>query len=260
VHHCLFCGWWRSAEKATIVEPACERCGCTLRADTGDEFDRVTRPPGRRRGFARAADADVTGVFAVAAALPLAVPAIGIELGEVVFALPLVLLIFAAVSGARAARIHGERRSMWIWLTLSIALAACASGVGLVDVLTGGGAKVAFYLGSTASVALLAAVAAFAVPSLLSASMTPLIDAAIVAVTGCADRRAGAAPGDAGRGRTPRPRGAPRADTARRRVRRRDPRRLARLGQRRRADPRLLRRHGRAVGPCGLRLQGVREG
>ena len=98
----MFCGWWRSAEGSTILDPACERCGCTLRADTAEDFDRLTKPTRRRRGIAPAANADVTGFFAVVAAAPFILPVLGVELGDVMFALPLVLLLYAIPACLRA--------------------------------------------------------------------------------------------------------------------------------------------------------------
>jgi hypothetical protein len=184
VHHCAFCGWWRSAASATILDPACERCGCTLRADTTEEFDRLTRPRRRPRFSERAANADVSGVFALVAAAPFVLPVVGVQLGDVVFALPLVLLIYALAAVARARSANAGRRAMWTWLVAGVALAGTASAVGLIGAIAGGGDTVAFYLGSTASVAMLVALASFAVVSLRSARTAPLIDAAIVAISG----------------------------------------------------------------------------
>jgi diguanylate cyclase (GGDEF)-like protein/putative nucleotidyltransferase with HDIG domain len=179
----VFCGWSRRADGSTILEPACKRCGCTLRSDTADEYAVLSRPARRRRRVAPAANADVTGVFALVASLPFLLPVAGVQLGDVAFGLPLVLLVFAGVGTLRAARIRGERRGMWIGLTVSVLLAAAASAVGLARTVTGSGDLGVFYFGSLASVALLVAVATFAVPALKGARITAVIDALLVAVT-----------------------------------------------------------------------------
>ena len=185
MHHCVFCGWSRPAEGATILDPACERCGCTLRADTRADFERSKRPSRRKRGITPAANADVTGFFALIAAAPILLPALGIHLDEIVFALPVTILAFALASGIRAAKVRSPRRSMWIGLAAAVGLAVASSVVGLLSAVTGGGQTIAFYLGSTASIALLGGVAVYAVPSLLRARTAPLIDAAIVVIAGC---------------------------------------------------------------------------
>ena len=187
VHHCVFCGWSRPAESATILEPACERCGCVLRGDDADEYARLSRPTRRRRRVAPAANADVTGFFALVAAAPLLLPYAGVDLGDISFALPLVLLTFAVAASARAARIRGPRRSLWALMVVNVSLAWAASAVGLANAVVGvGGDQAAFYLGSLASLCLLGAIGAFAVAALRRASVTALIDVVIVAITVCA--------------------------------------------------------------------------
>lgn len=39
VHHCHFCGDWRRAATATVLEPRCQACGCTLASSTQEEWD-----------------------------------------------------------------------------------------------------------------------------------------------------------------------------------------------------------------------------
>ena len=39
VHHCHFCGAWRPAATATVLEPRCGTCGCTLASSTREEWD-----------------------------------------------------------------------------------------------------------------------------------------------------------------------------------------------------------------------------
>lgn len=38
VHHCVFCSWHRDARCATLLEPACERCGCPLTSTPREEY------------------------------------------------------------------------------------------------------------------------------------------------------------------------------------------------------------------------------
>jgi hypothetical protein len=45
VHHCLFCELEREGESATVIEPHCERCGCSLVATPADEHRRRQRAP-----------------------------------------------------------------------------------------------------------------------------------------------------------------------------------------------------------------------
>ena len=79
VHHCVFCGWSRPATSTTLLSPACEACGCTLRATTAERFARgsaeVTRPnlvrPSRKT--------DVTAAFAVLVAVPMMLPIAGVD-------------------------------------------------------------------------------------------------------------------------------------------------------------------------------------
>jgi diguanylate cyclase (GGDEF)-like protein/putative nucleotidyltransferase with HDIG domain len=183
VHHCVFCGWSRPADGATILDPACAHCGCTLGADTADDYARLSPVTRRRIRVAPAANADVTGIFALVASLPFLLPLAGIKLGDVAFLLPLVLLTFAAVATLRAGRVAPARRTLWIGVATSVALAIGASALGLAHAIAGGGELGAFYVGSLSSVAALAAIGSFAVPTLRAARVTAVIDGLIVAVT-----------------------------------------------------------------------------
>ena len=104
VHHCVFCGWSRPAASATLLSPACEACGCTLRAITAERFARdsavVTHPgfvaPSRRT--------DVTAAFAALVAVPMMLPLAGVDLGDFTFAVPFALLVLACFRCLAAAR------------------------------------------------------------------------------------------------------------------------------------------------------------
>jgi hypothetical protein len=141
-----------------MLEPACGHCGCTLRADTEEDHARAKRANAKRRRLAAikpAANTDSTGVFALIAVLPFLLPVLGLELGDIVFGLPLILLAFAGMAAVRAARRRDARRVLWRWVAAAVFLASGASAVGVVGALTGVDDKVALYLGSLASIALL---------------------------------------------------------------------------------------------------------
>src|SRR5437870_8736561 len=115
VHHCHFCGWNRRAEQEAVLEPRCPECGCVVRADTGPAFEQLMREE-RRRDRPSPASGEVTGVFALLAAGPLVLPALGIHLGDVEFLVPLALLLFGALGCVEAARRPGPLRTVWTML------------------------------------------------------------------------------------------------------------------------------------------------
>ena len=186
MHYCAFCGWRAPADSATILEPDCASCGCTLRSETAAEFDRGAHRQERRRGIGSGQSADTTGFLAFTVVLALALPAAGIGLGDVVFAVPLAALALATAYGQRAARLPGDRQPLWAWLTVATGLATCACVVGIVGALAGTGSTLALYLAALSSVAVFGGACAFAVPCLLRARLSPLTDAVIIGIAGCA--------------------------------------------------------------------------
>jgi diguanylate cyclase (GGDEF)-like protein len=182
VHRCPFCGSERDGESETILEPACDRCGGSLRAVRRDDLERARREDGDRP-VAPATRSDGTAIFAVLVAGPWLLPLLGVELGDVAFVVPLVMLAFAA------ARLHGraatERRFAAVWRTLmlSAGLAAAAAGVIVASaVLTGDVGVAGFHLGAVASALLVVAAAAHAPRALAGAPATRVLDAALLAL------------------------------------------------------------------------------
>src|SRR2546429_147372 len=130
VHYCVYCSWNREASSLTMLSPRCERCGCALRADTREAFDRIaptlreTAVPIRRR-------TDTTTVFGCLVSLPFLLPLFGVHISDIAFAVPLVMLLFATVRCAQAATLSTHRRGMWRALTAAGASAAAASALAL---------------------------------------------------------------------------------------------------------------------------------
>ena len=121
VHRCPFCGWERRAESATILEPACDRCGGALRAVPVADIERVRREDLGGGGRLTATRSDGTAVFALLVTLPWGLPLMGVELGDVAFVVPLVLLAFAAAR--LQARTVTEPGHLAAWRALAAAVA-----------------------------------------------------------------------------------------------------------------------------------------
>ena len=146
----------------------------------------------RRRSDALSASStkagDITGLFAIIAAAPILLPALGVELASLAFAVPVVVLAYATMRCAAATRRTRERRRVWLALTATAGLAAVASSVGLAAGLLGGSADTAFYFGLSASLILVVATLLLARQSLrgtrLDALVEVLIFAALVAALG----------------------------------------------------------------------------
>jgi diguanylate cyclase (GGDEF)-like protein/putative nucleotidyltransferase with HDIG domain len=187
VHYCVYCSWNREASSLTMLSPRCERCGCALRADSREAFRRIapglreTSGPTHRR-------TDTTAVFACLVSVPFLLPLFGVHVSDVAFAVPLVMLLFAAVRCAQASVASGARRGMWRSITAACAFAAAASLLALVSAVTGGTLTAAFYLGTLGSVGLLAAGAFLAQSALRGARLERVVDAllwcAVIAALG----------------------------------------------------------------------------
>jgi hypothetical protein len=181
VHHCVFCGWSRSAKSATLLAPACEACGCTLRADSASDYVHVDAvdagtyvAPSRHR--------DVTAAFAALVAIPMVLPLAGVDLGDITFAAPMVLLLFASLRCVAAVRRDGKRRGMWATCAVGAALASAASGLVVATSVLGVSSRPAFYLGAGGSIGLLIAMGQFAARSLARARMERIVDAVLFAL------------------------------------------------------------------------------
>ena len=99
-----------------------------------------------------------------------------------VFALPLAVLVVAAVMAVLAARQLPGQRTVWLVFALMSTLAAAASAAALVSSLTGTSISHAYYFGSSASVLMLGATAARARRSLAGARLDGVLEALIFVV------------------------------------------------------------------------------
>jgi diguanylate cyclase (GGDEF)-like protein/putative nucleotidyltransferase with HDIG domain len=180
VHHCVFCGWSRLAGSATLLSPNCGRCGCTLRATTRDDWARTGGAPAEDQPHTPTRSHDTTALFAAMVALPILLPVLGVHVGDVTFAIPFGLLLFATFRAAGAARRVVERRGMWLTLTVASALAAVSSALAVATAMAGTSTRAAFYLGSTASLALVLAMTLWGRRILHRVRMERLVDALLL--------------------------------------------------------------------------------
>ena len=98
---------------------------------------------------------DISTLFAVVIAGALLAPQVLERASDLAFGLPLVLLAFALVHCAVAARRPGAARGVWLWLCVAVGFGAAASAVAVGTAVAGAPETVAFYLGAAGSVALL---------------------------------------------------------------------------------------------------------
>jgi diguanylate cyclase (GGDEF)-like protein len=182
VHRCPFCGWERQAASETILEPACDRCGGSLRALQGEEIGLV-REEDRLGHIPAAKRSDGTAVFALLVTTPWALPLLGVKLGDIAFLVPLVLLAFSATRLQARTVTEPGYAPVWRALQLSVSLAAAASGVMVAAAMaTGDIGRVGFYLGAGASVLLVIAAGGQARRGLHGAPATRVLDAALLAL------------------------------------------------------------------------------
>ena len=98
---------------------------------------------------------DVSALFVIAiAAGPFLLPVLGVDVGDIVFALPALVLGLAAAAGLAAARHAPSRRAIWLWLSVGMGAAATASAIAVVSALANLSLKGAFYIGFAGTVAL----------------------------------------------------------------------------------------------------------
>jgi len=159
VHFCAFCSWHRPAQSLTVLSPRCEHCGCTLGSCPADRFDpdSLGQP---QHVSERRVDASIG--FVALAAGPFLLPVVGVKLGDLVFAVPLGILVFAGIHCLGTARRSAQRRSVWVWLAGACALAGAASLVAVLSSILGQQLLGAYYIGALASVALLGGIGALA--------------------------------------------------------------------------------------------------
>jgi diguanylate cyclase (GGDEF)-like protein len=179
VHHCVFCGWSRAAASQTLLSPRCGRCGCTLRAATADEWSRTGgTPPEEWHPPARGQD--VTALFAALVAIPMVLPLVGLSVGDLTFAIPFGLLLFAAFRCAGAARRVLERRGTWLALMVAAGTGAGSSALAVATGIAGSSSRLPFYLGGAASTAMVLAMALWARRALHGVRMERVVDALLL--------------------------------------------------------------------------------
>ena len=160
VHHCFFCGWHRPAESSTMLSPSCEKCGGTLRSIPSDELDAVRAEEADQPFVAASRSKDVTGVFAAMMVVPWLLPLVGVGMGDIVFLVPFVLLVFATARCRAAAVSEPIWAQVWNLFAAAAALAAAASVLAVAaSLIDGSVGTAAFYVGAAASVLLLAGTA-----------------------------------------------------------------------------------------------------
>jgi diguanylate cyclase (GGDEF)-like protein len=178
-HHCAFCGWSRAATSSTVMPPACERCGSPLRAATASEV--VDYDPSSAGVPPPSKSPDVTGLFAVFVIWPVVLPLVGLRVGSLAFAVPLVLLLFGATRAAKAAgRTRPGRRLVWWLMCAAASLGGLASAVTLLAPATGSFARSGFYLGIAASSCLVASMWRLVRVSSHGARLERVVDAALL--------------------------------------------------------------------------------
>ena len=185
-HLCHFCGWHRAASSATMLDPVCESCGGTLRAVEADDLERV-RLEDAEVPHVAGVSRDATGIFAALVSLPWFLPLLGVDLGDVVFVVPVVLLSFAAHRALAASRREPEWRWAWLALVVATATAAAASVFAVFSAVWGDGVGDAvFQAALSSSVALLLATAAIAVRALAGVGWERTVDAALLCLVAIA--------------------------------------------------------------------------
>jgi hypothetical protein len=45
VHDCFFCGWRRTAQSATVLQPRCRQCGCAVRSAPRPDLESPAADP-----------------------------------------------------------------------------------------------------------------------------------------------------------------------------------------------------------------------
>ncbi|HEX8103156.1 MAG TPA: hypothetical protein VF533_11110, partial [Solirubrobacteraceae bacterium] len=181
VHYCVYCGEHRGAEGSTMLEPACGRCGCAVRSCPAEEFEAVAaREIGQPA--ARPERRDAGAWFGAFMLVAFGVPLSGISLADLVFAVPLVLLVFAARQAFAAAGADPARAGAWRAFALAAAAGAAGTGLATTAALSGGSQRIAFYAGGLASIALAGGALRLGAATLRGTGVDGLLNAALAAV------------------------------------------------------------------------------
>ena len=183
VHYCVFCGFSAEAASSTMLNPSCPACGCPLRACGADDFPRISATLSDARVAPRRARMDGAGPLAVMVTGPFLLSFIGVEIRDVVFAVPLIFLAFAAALSFSASRRDGEPRLPWLSYGFAAGIAAFAVALGIVMQVVGEQeSRLPFHLGAVASLALLTGLVIHVVPRLRHARTERVLEAAQLTV------------------------------------------------------------------------------
>ena len=166
-----------------MLRPSCPGCGCPLRACSAEDFPRISATLSDSRSTPRRARMDGAGPLAVMTIGPFLLAQLGFGVGDVIFAVPLLFLIFASGLSFAASRREGEPRLPWLTYGVSAGIAAFAVGLGIVMQIAGQDAsRLPFHLGTAASLALLAGLVIHVGPRLRHARTERVLDAAQLTV------------------------------------------------------------------------------
>jgi diguanylate cyclase (GGDEF)-like protein len=125
---------------------------------------------------------DASASFVAVTAGPFLLPVIGVALGDLIFAVPLALLVFASFHCWGTARQGRERRAIWLWLAFAAGSTAVCSLIAVLSSVVGVGTRLAFYLGAIGSLAMLAGMARLLRASLPAASRERLVDGLLAGI------------------------------------------------------------------------------
>jgi diguanylate cyclase (GGDEF)-like protein len=181
VHYCAFCGWRREAASLTVLTPRCPQCGCRLSSCTWADYER-SGLGAEDASFEAEPRRDASASFVAVAAGPFLLPVLGVALGDLIFAVPLALLVFATFHCWGTARRGGDRRSIWLWLGAAAGATALCSLIAVLSSVVGVGTKPAFYLGATGSLAMLGGMIRLVRVNLPVASRERVVDGLLVGI------------------------------------------------------------------------------
>jgi diguanylate cyclase (GGDEF)-like protein/putative nucleotidyltransferase with HDIG domain len=176
VHYCVFCGHSAEAASATMLTPSCPGCGCALRACESADFPRISAALADQRESSRAR-MDGAGPLAGMIVGPFLLPLVGLEIRDVIFAVPLIFLMFASALAMGASKREGEPRLPWLSYALSAGVAAGATALGIGMQVAGSDSRLPYHVGTIASLALLVGVFAHLRPRLRHARRERVLDA-----------------------------------------------------------------------------------
>jgi diguanylate cyclase (GGDEF)-like protein len=126
---------------------------------------------------------DGAGPLALMTAGPFVLPLVGVEIRDVIFAVPLLFLIFASALSFSASRREGEPRLPWLTYGVSAAIAAAAVAFGIVLQVAGETeSRLPFKLGAAASIALLVGLLLHLRPRIAHARTERVLEAAQLTV------------------------------------------------------------------------------